>query len=147
MITRARLIFSDRLPDLTSLVAVLSLLPFGGPVRAQPVDRYSLPLDREAPRGIQTIRYSVPNGRPDEISVLPRHLAFAKYQGEDGAEDTAEEKKLGRYDFYKPANTPDDGAVALCPKNKSTSAAVGLFPTPHGRFQPRKVHPAHVPCL
>lgn len=138
MITRARLIFSDRLPDLTSLVAVLSLLPFGGSLTAQPVDRYSLPLDREAPRGIQTIRYSVPNGRPDEISVLPRHLAFAKYQGEDGAEDTAEEKKLGRYDFYKPGNTPDDGAVALCPKNKSTSAAVELFEIPKGSSKPEE---------
>jgi hypothetical protein len=136
MITRARSIFPDRLPDLTSLVAVFSLLPFGGSLTAQPVDRYSLPLDREAPRGVQTIRYSVPNGRPDEISVLPRHLAFAKYQGEDGAEDTAEEKKLGRYDFYKPGNTPDDGAVALLPKNKSTSAAVELFEIPKGSSKP-----------
>src|ERR1700693_3616482 len=138
MIIRARLIFSDRLPDLTSLVAVFSLLPFGGSLAAQPVDRYSLPLDREAPRGVQTVRYSVGNGRPDEISVLPRHLAFAKYQGEDGADDTAEEKKLGRYDFYKPGNTPDDGAVALLPKNKSTSAAVELFEIPKGSPKPEE---------
>src|ERR1700737_3955079 len=136
MITRARSIFPDRLPDLASLGAVFSLLPFGGSLAAQPVDRYTLPLDREAPRGVQTIRYSVPNGRPDEISVLPRHLAFAKYQGEDGAEDAAEEKKLGRYDFYKTGNTPDDGAVALCPKNKSTSAAVELFEIPQESSNP-----------
>jgi hypothetical protein len=138
MITRTRFTFSARLPELTSLVAVFSLLPFGGSLAAQPVDRYSLPLDREAPRGIQTIRYSVPNGRPDEISVLPRHLAFAKYQGEDGAEDTAEEKKLGRYDFYKPGNTHDDGAVALLPKDKSTSAAVELFEIPKGSSKPEE---------
>ena len=100
MIIRARSTFSDRLRDLT-LVAVFSPLAFGGSLTAQPVDRYSFPLDREAPRGVQTMRYSVPNSRADEISVLPRHLGFAKYQGEDGAEDTAEEKKLARYDFYK----------------------------------------------
>ena len=129
MITRSRFTFSDRLRDLTLVVVFLSLA-FGGSLTAQPVDRYSLPLDREAPRGIQTVRYSVPNGRADEISVLPRHLGFAKYQGKDGAEDTADEKNLARYDFYKPGNTPDDGAVALCPKNKSTSAAVELFEIP-----------------
>jgi hypothetical protein len=138
MTTLTRFTFSDRLPDLTSLIAVFGPLLFGGSLTAQPVDRYSLPLDREAPRGVQTVRYSVPNGRPDEISVLPRHLAFAKYQGEDGADDTAEEKKLGHYDFYKPGNTPDDGAVALCPKNKSTSAAVELFEIPKGSSKPEE---------
>ena len=136
MITRARFTFSGRLRDRTFLIAVFSLLAFGRSLTAQAVDRYSFPLDREAPRGIQIIRYSVPNGRPDEISVLPRHLGFAKYRGKEGAEDTADESKLARYDFYKSGNTPDDGAVALFPKNKSTSAAVELFEIPQGSSKP-----------
>ena len=113
MITRVRCNFLDRLCDLISLASVLSLLGVGGSLTAQPADRYSGSLDREAPRGIETIRYSVPNGRPDEISVLPRHLGFAKYRGKEGAEDNAEERKLARYDLYKLGNTPDDGAVAV----------------------------------
>jgi hypothetical protein len=137
MMTRACCNFSDRLCDLISLAAVLSLLVVvAGSLTAQPADRYSGSLDREAPRGVETIRYSVPKGRPDEISVLPRHLGFAKYRGKEGAEDNAEEKKLARYDFYKPGNTPDDGAVAMCPKNKSTSAAVELFEIPQGSSKP-----------
>src|SRR6516165_9695096 len=74
MITRACCTFSDRLWDLISLATVLSPLVVAGSLPAQPADRYSSSLDREAPRGTETIRYSVPNGRPDEISVLPRHL-------------------------------------------------------------------------
>ena len=136
MITRALITFPGRLRDLAFWVALLSLLAFGRSLKAQPADRYSFPLDREAPRGTQIIRYSVPKGRPDEISILPRHLEFAKYQGKDGAEDTADEQKLARYDFYKVGNTPDDGAVALCPKNKSTSAAVELFEIPQGSSKP-----------
>ena len=136
MITRAHITFPGRLRDLVFRVAFLSLMVFGSSLKAQPADRYSFPLDREAARGTQIIRYSVPNGRPDEISVLPRHLGFAKYQGKNGAEDTADEQKLARYDFYKVGNTPDDGAVALCPKNKSTSAAVELFEIPQGSSKP-----------
>jgi hypothetical protein len=53
MIARRRFTFSDW--DLNFLIAVLVAQVLGGSLSAQPVDRYSLPLDREAPRGIQMI--------------------------------------------------------------------------------------------
>ena len=90
-------------------------------------------MNRAAPRGAETVRFNVPGGnRPEEIAVLPRHLGFAKYRDQD----SAHEKELARYDFYKIGNTPDDGAVALLPKNKSTSAAVELFNIPKGSVKP-----------
>ena len=102
-------------------------------VLAEPPDRYEGSLDRTAPRGSETVRFNVPGGgRPEEIAVLPRHLEFAKYR----EQDLAHEKELTRYDFYKIGNTPDDGAVALVPKDKSTSAAVELFNIPKGSVKP-----------
>jgi hypothetical protein len=102
-------------------------------VFAEPPDRYEGSLDRTAPRGSETVRFNVPgSGRPEEIAVLPRHLEFAKYRDQD----LAHEKELARYDFYKIGDTPDEGAVALVPKEKSTSAAVELFNIPKGSVKP-----------
>jgi hypothetical protein len=97
---------------------------------AQTTDVYEGSLDRGASRGTRTVEFSVPGNRPPEIGVIPKHLPFGKYRGEDGSKDIAEEQELVRYDFYKLGNTAADGAVALCPKDKSTSAAVELFAVP-----------------
>jgi hypothetical protein len=99
---------------------------------AQPVDRYQGSLDREAPRGVNIVKYNVAPGRPEEICVIPKHLPFGNYR----ETDAADEQQLARYDFNKMGNTPDDGAVAICPKNKSTSAAVELFNIAQGSSKP-----------
>jgi hypothetical protein len=97
---------------------------------AQNTDLYEGSLDRSAPRGTRIIEFSVPGNRPAEIGVIPKHLSFGAYRGENGSSDAADEQELGRYDFYKLGNTAADGAVAVLPKNKSTSAAVELFQIP-----------------
>jgi hypothetical protein len=99
---------------------------------AQTGDPYEGSLNRSASRGVEIVKFAVPGGHPEEICVIPQHLPFAKYR----ADDAAAEKELARYDFYKPGNTPDNGAVAVCPKAKSTSAAVELFEIPSGSAKP-----------
>src|SRR5260221_6129120 len=89
-------------------------------------DPYEGSLDRSAPRGVDTAKFSVPGGRPEEICIIPPHLPFAKYRDKD-ADD---EQSLSTYDFYKAGNTPKDGAVAILPKSKSTSAAVEIYVVP-----------------
>lgn len=97
---------------------------------AQNTDLYEGSLDRSAPRGTRIIEFSVPGNRPAEIGVIPKHLSFGAYRGENGSSDAADEQELVRYDFYKLGNTTADGAVAVLPKDKSTSAAVELFQIP-----------------
>jgi len=103
---------------------------------AQIKDPYEGSLDRSAARGVQTITFQVPSGGPNEICVIPQHLPSANYRGKDGEKDVADEKRLASYDFYKTGNTPDNGAVAICPKSKSTSAAVELIEIPTGSAKP-----------
>jgi hypothetical protein len=99
---------------------------------AQTTDVYEGSLDRSAPRGTRIVQFSVPGNRPPEIGVIPKHLSFGDYRGENGASDIADEQELVRYDFYKLGTTAADGAVAVLPKDKSTSAAVELFQIPEG---------------
>ena len=95
-------------------------------------DIYNGSLDRDAPRGTQILHFKVPNARPDEICVIPLHLPFARYADND----TAEERVLGSYNFYGTGNTRQDVSVAICPKLKSTSAAVELYEVPDGSTRP-----------
>jgi hypothetical protein len=111
-------------------LACIPIIFFTRQLFAQTTDVYEGSLDRGASRGTRTVEFSVPGNRPPEIGVIPKHLPFGKYRGEDGSKDIAEEQELIRYDFYKLGNTAADGAVALCPKDKSTSAAVELFAVP-----------------
>jgi hypothetical protein len=111
------------------------LTPFLGSW-AQTNDPYEGSLDRSAARGVQTITYPVPSGGPNEICVIPQHLPSGNYRGKDGEKDVADEKRLASYDFYKTGNTTDNGAVAICPKSKSTSAAVELIEIPTGNTKP-----------
>ena len=101
-------------------------------------DIYEGSLHREAERGAKTINFQVPGGRPDEICVIPKHLAFAKYRGKDGAKDIADEKKLAAYDFYK-AGPAESGVVAPLPKRTSTSAAVDVYELPAGTARPQEL--------
>jgi hypothetical protein len=111
-------------------LACLPIIFFSWQSSAQTTDVYEGSLDRGASRGTRTVEFSVPGNRPPEIGVIPKHLPFGKYRGEDGSKDIADEQELVRYDLYKLGNTAADGAVALCPKDKSTSAAVELFAVP-----------------
>jgi hypothetical protein len=107
-------------------LACLPIAFFARESAAQTTDIYEGSLDRSAPRGTRIVEFSVPGNRPPEIGVIPKHLQFGNY----GSKDIADEQELIRYDFYKLGNTAADGAVALCPKDKSTSAAVELFAVP-----------------
>jgi hypothetical protein len=114
---------------------------------AQTNDPYEGSLDRSAARGVQTITYPVPSGGPDEICVVPQHLPSGNYRGKDGEKDVADEKRLASYDFYKVGNTPDNGAVAICPKSKSTSAAVELIEIPTGNTKPSQESASYCSAL
>jgi hypothetical protein len=98
-------------------------------------DLYEGSLHREAERGLKTITFKVPGGRPDEICVVPKHLPFANYRGKAGAKDAADEEKLASYDFYK-AGAAESGAIATLPKRSSTSAAVDMYQIPDGTTRP-----------
>jgi hypothetical protein len=125
--------------SLVVFAIALNLIVAAIPMAAQTNDRYEGSLDRDAPRGVDTIKFNMPQNRPPEICVIPRHLPFGNYRNNDASD----EQQLAHYDFYKIGNTPDDGAVALCPKNKSTSAAVELFNIPKGSTKPQPETPAY----
>jgi hypothetical protein len=118
--SRRRLLFLSCFP----------VICFTGQSFAQTTDPYEGALDRSAPRGTRTAEFSVPGNRASEIGVVPKHLQFGDYRGENGSKDIADEQELVRYDFYKVGTTSADGAIAICPKNNSTSAAVELFTVP-----------------
>lgn len=101
-------------------------------------DLYEGSLHREAERGAETELFRVPGGRPDELCVIPKHLAFARYRGKDGAKDIDDERKLASYDFYK-AGRAASGVVAICPKRTSTSAAVDVYEIPAGTTRPEQL--------
>jgi hypothetical protein len=114
---------------LAVLVWFLSIFLAGNLV-AQTPDPYEGSLDRSAARGTRIVEFSVPGNRPAEIGVVPKHLPFGKYRDGNGSNDAADEQELVRYDFYKSGTTKQDGAVAICPKNTSTSAAVDVCLVP-----------------
>ncbi len=105
-------------------------------------DLYEGSLHREAERGCSITNFKEPGGRPDEISVIPKHLPFAKYRGKDGAKDAADEQKLAGYDFYK-TGAAESGVVAIIPKRKSTSAAVDVYEIPDGTTRPAQLTAAY----
>src|SRR6202011_3522228 len=111
-------------------LACLPIAFFARESVAQTTDIYEGSLDRSAPRGTRIVEFTVPNNRPPEIGVIPKHLPFGDYRGENGSSDIADEQELVRYDLYKLGTTTADGAVAVLPKDKSTSAAVELFEIP-----------------
>ena len=107
-------------------------------------DPYEGSLQRDAPRGTTINTFAVPGSRPNEISVVPKHLSFADYRGKDGAKDIADEEQLAGYDFYK-TGSGDSGAVAIVPKRTSTSAAVDVYQIPAGTIRPDQITASY--CL
>src|SRR5258708_8937288 len=93
-------------------LAFLPIIFFTRQSFAQTTDVYEGSLDRGASRGMRTVEFSVPGNRPPEIGVIPKHLPFGKYRGEDGSKDIAEEHELVRYTFYNLANTSSVRAPA-----------------------------------
>ena len=78
----------------------LACLPIAFFVResvAQTTDIYEGSLDRSAPRGTRVVEFSTTGNRPPEIGVIPKHLPFGNYRGENGSKDTADEQELIRY--------------------------------------------------
>lgn len=111
---------------------------------ATDADIYEGSLHREAERGVTTIRFPVPGGRPDEICVIPKHLPFGDYRGKRGAKDVADEQDLASYDFYR-TGAADAGVIAPLPKRSSTSAAVEVYRLPAGSTRPEKLTASY--CL
>ena len=100
-----------------------------------PSSGYPGQFRRDAQRGTATVTFDVPGDRPDEICVIPRHLSFAHYRGNNGAKDRADERRLASYDFYK-AGTAESGAIGISPKRTRTSAAVEVYELPSGTSRP-----------
>jgi hypothetical protein len=107
-------------------------------------DPYEGSLQRDAERGMERRTFKVPGGMPDEICIVPKHLAFAKYRGKDGEKDTADEEQLAGYDFYK-TGPAESGVVAIVPKRTSTSAAVDVYELAKGTTRPDKLTASY--CL
>lgn len=77
-------------------------------------------LDRGVERGLKTVHWTMANGAPDEVCVLPKHLAMSDYDKDD---DKSEQELCG-YSFYGGAAREADVTkidVALCPKLSSTN--------------------------
>src|ERR1041384_5820707 len=101
-------------------------------------DPYEGSLQRDAERGTNTITFQVSGGRPDELSVIPKHLPFADYRGKDGAKDIGDENQWATYDFNK-AGPAESGVIAIVPKRTSTSAAVDVYHIPDGTTRPDEI--------
>ena len=101
-------------------------------------DPYEGSLQRDPERGIDRKIFKVPDGRPDELCVVPKHLPFADYRGKKGEKDIADEKRLASYDFYK-TGPAESGVVAIVPKRTSTSAAVDVYELAAGTTRPDKI--------
>jgi hypothetical protein len=86
-------------------------------------------FDPNSPRGLSTSTFSVPGKSAEEICIVPRHIPFADYR----KSDDRKERELCKYNFYEVSGTTDSsGAVVVCPKMRSTSAAVLLYRIPEG---------------
>src|SRR4051812_35747164 len=82
-------------------------------------------LDRAAARGVKTVHFPMANGAPDEICVVPNHLASADYD----KDDAEMEKELCAYSFYGNAAREADVQkidVAICPKLSSTNPGTDI---------------------
>ena len=65
-------------------------------------------LHRKARRGVNTVTFEVPGGQPREFSVIPQCLPSAKSRDKDGAEWSADKKKLVGFHFCRAGNAQDD---------------------------------------
>lgn len=90
-------------------------------------------LDRGADRGLKTVHFPAPTeGAPDEVCVVPKHLAGADYK----KADTKSEEELCSYSFFG-SKPREEGApvkdVAICPKLSSTNPGTDVHELLPGR--------------
>jgi hypothetical protein len=86
-------------------------------------------LDLNAPLGINASKFAVPGQSTQETCIVPKHILFAEYR----KADENREQELCKYNFYESSGATDSsGAVVVCPKTSSTSAAVLLYDIPDG---------------
>jgi hypothetical protein len=86
-------------------------------------------FDPNVPRGTSTSKFAVPGKSAQEICIVPKHIPFADYR----KSDEKKEHELCSYNFYEASGTTESsGAVVVCPKMSSTSAAVLLYKIPDG---------------
>jgi hypothetical protein len=64
-------------------------------------------LRRKARRGVNTVTFEVPGGRPDEVPVIPQRLLSGKSRDKDGAEWSADKKKLAGFGFCRAGDAQD----------------------------------------
>ena len=69
-------------------------------------------LHRKAQRSLNTVTFGVPAGRPDEIPMIPQRLPSAKSRDKDGAESSADKKKLAGFDFCGAGDAQDQRVSA-----------------------------------
>ena len=69
-------------------------------------------LHRGTRRGVDTVTFEVPGGRPDEVRVIPPRLPSAKSRDKDGAKRAADKQKLAGFDFCGAGNAQDHRASA-----------------------------------
>lgn len=137
---RARVV-RDPAPAVVENASRNTPAPTPAPLTVWPSSTSDDHFRRDAPRGIATVRFTVPGGRPDEICVIPQHLPFGHYRGPNGAKDRADEKTLASYDFYK-GGSAESGAVGVSPKRTKTSAAVEVYQLPAGTSRPQNLSAA-----
>jgi hypothetical protein len=86
-------------------------------------------FDPNAPLGIKASKFAVPGQSTQETCIVPKHILFAEYR----KADENREQELCKYNFYESSGATDSsGAVVVCPKTSSTSAAVLLYDIPDG---------------
>jgi hypothetical protein len=86
-------------------------------------------FDPNAPLGVNASKFAVPGQSTQETCIVPKHILFAEYR----KADENREQELCKYNFYESSGATDSsGAVVVCPKTSSTSAAVLLYEIPDG---------------
>ena len=58
-------------------------------------------------RGVNTVTFEVPSDRPDEVPVIPQRLPSAKSRDKNGAEWSANKKKLAGFYFCRADDAQD----------------------------------------
>jgi hypothetical protein len=110
-------------PLVSLLSATLLIVACGLP----PSSAHAAGLDLEAPRGARVARFPIAGQSGSEACFVPKHLSFGKYN----KKDEKHEQELCHANFDEVNGATDaTGAVALCPKTNSTSAAVVVFKVP-----------------
>ena len=69
-------------------------------------------LHHKARRGVNTVTFEVPVGRPDEVPVIPQRLPSTKSRDKDGTEWSADKKRLAGFYFCRAGDAHDHRVAA-----------------------------------